>query len=76
MKRTIFLIVFIVAISQLASAQCAMCRTALESSPEGQALAGSFRQGILMLMGAPYLMLGAAGFAIYRAYRKKSPPKS
>ena len=29
--------------------QCAMCRTALENSPEGQAVAEGFRYGIIFL---------------------------
>jgi len=50
---------------------CAMCRTALESSPEGRVLASSFAQGILMMMFLPYAIIGTAGFIVYRAYRKK-----
>jgi hypothetical protein len=50
---------------------CAMCRSALESSPEGKVLASSFAQGILMMMFLPYAIIGTAGFIIYRAYRKK-----
>jgi hypothetical protein len=50
---------------------CAMCRTALESSPEGRVLASSFAHGILMMMFLPYAIIGTAGFVIYRAYRKK-----
>jgi hypothetical protein len=71
-KRAVLLFLFVfVAFHIPAVAQCAMCRRALEASPEGQAMAGSFRHGILLLMGAPYLMLGSAGFFIFRAYRKK-----
>ena len=51
---------------------CAMCRTALENSPEGRALAGTFNYAILFLMGIPYVLFGAAGIAIYRAYRQRS----
>ena len=51
---------------------CIMCSTALSSSPEGQALAGSFRYGIGVLLIAPYVILGAIGYAIFRAYRKKT----
>ena len=51
---------------------CAMCRTALENSPEGRALAGTFNYAILFLMGIPYVLFGAAGFFIYRAYRERS----
>ena len=53
-------------------AQCVMCATALASSPEGQALAGSFRYGILLLLVAPYIILGSIAYAVYRAYRKRS----
>jgi hypothetical protein len=71
-KRAAFALLLIVALFHIPGwGQCAMCRTALESSPEGQALAGSFRYGILLLMGAPYVMLSAAGYAIFRASRKK-----
>jgi hypothetical protein len=49
---------------------CSGCRTALEQSEEGQAIAGSFNYGILFLMGIPYAMFGTAGWAFYRAYRK------
>jgi hypothetical protein len=51
---------------------CIMCSTALGSSPEGQALAGSFRYGIGVLLVAPYIILGSIGYAVYRAFRKKT----
>ena len=50
---------------------CAMCRTALENSPEGRALAGTFNYAILFLMGIPYVIFGTAGIVIYRAYRQR-----
>ena len=57
-------------------AQCVMCGTALASSPEGQALASSFRYGIAILMVMPYVILGSIGYAIYRAYRKRIAARS
>ena len=57
-------------------AQCVMCGTALASSPEGQALASSFRYGIAVLMVMPYVILGSIGYAIYRAYRKRMAARS
>jgi len=57
-------------------AQCIMCSTALASSPEGQALAGSFRYGIGVLLVAPYIILGSIGYAVFRAYRKKAANRS
>jgi hypothetical protein len=49
---------------------CAMCKTALEQSAEGQQLAKSFDYGILFLMGVPYALFGTAGLVAFRAYRK------
>ena len=51
--------------------QCAMCRTALQNSPEGQAIAEGFRQGILFLLAAPYAILGGIAIGVIRAFRKK-----
>jgi hypothetical protein len=51
---------------------CAMCRAALESSPEGKSIAAGLAHGILMLLILPYGLLGTFGFILYRAYRKKS----
>ena len=48
-----------------------MCKTALESSPEGRFLASSFAHGILLLLFLPYVIFGTLTFAVYRAYRKK-----
>ena len=50
---------------------CSMCKTALEQSAEGRAIAERFNYGILFLMGIPYAMFGAAGILVYRAYRKR-----
>ena len=54
-----------------AQAQCAMCRTALENSPEGKGMAASFNRGILFLLGVPYVLFGTFGIFVYRGYRKK-----
>ncbi len=67
----IVLLIAAVAWTTTAYAQgCAMCKTALEQSPEGRAMAKSFDYGILFLMGFPYAMISAAGIAIYRAYSR------
>ena len=51
---------------------CALCRAALESSPEGKTLARGLAHGILLMLVLPYGLMGTFGFFIYRAYRKKS----
>ncbi|MFQ5740842.1 MAG: hypothetical protein ACE5JX_17705 [Acidobacteriota bacterium] len=55
--------------SPLALAQCAMCRTALANSPEGERLASGFNNGILFLLGAPFLVVGVVAFLILKAHR-------
>jgi len=76
MRKSLLLILAVAAITVLgpsAFAQgCAMCKTALESSPEGRFLASSFAHGILLLLFLPYVIFGTLTFAVYRAYRKKS----
>jgi hypothetical protein len=54
-----------------AHAQCSMCVTALENSPQGKGMAGSFNRGILFLLGVPYAIFGTFGFIVYRGYRKR-----
>ena len=49
-----------------AAAQCAMCKTALTNSAEGRELGEQFNRGILVMVGAPYLVFGAVGAAIFR----------
>lgn len=54
-----------------ARAQCAMCVTALENSPEGKGMAASFNRGIVFLLFVPYGILGTVGVVLFRAHRRK-----
>jgi hypothetical protein len=51
--------------------QCAMCRTALENSVEGRAIAEGFRYGIVFLLVVPYAIAGSIGVGVFKAFRKK-----
>ncbi len=51
-------------------AQCAMCRTGLINSPEGQALADGFNRGILFLLSVPFLLVGVISFLILNTQRR------
>ena len=51
--------------------QCAMCRTALQNSPEGQAVAEGFRYGIIFLLAAPYAILGSIAVGVVKAFWTK-----
>jgi len=79
-KRLVLTLLFVAMVSLLEvsgwAQGCSMCRTALEQSKEGQAIAGSFNYGILFLMGAPYAMIGMVAAAIFRAYRKQVAKKN
>jgi len=61
----------IVLVQVAAQAQCAMCRTALENSPEGKGMAAAFNNGIVFLLVIPYALFSTIGVVIYRAHRKK-----
>lgn len=55
----------------VSSAQCAMCRAALESD-EGGVKAEAVNDGIVYLMAIPYILVGILGYAIYKMrYGKK-----
>lgn len=60
---------FVLSVSQDASAQCAMCVTALEQN--GGEMAAGFNKGILFLLGMPYLVFGAVGVSWYRKRRRR-----
>jgi hypothetical protein len=49
-----------------AAAQCAMCKTALAGSPEGRAIGAQFNQAILLMLAAPYLVMGGFVLAVRR----------
>ena len=48
--------VALLVVPEALAAQCAMCKTALLNSPEGQQMASGFNRGILFLLGAPLLV--------------------
>jgi len=50
--------------------QCAMCRASLESTGETTQVQ-AVNDGIVYLMAIPYILVGLAGFYIYRMYNKK-----
>ncbi|MFD2892560.1 hypothetical protein ACFS5J_11115 [Flavobacterium chuncheonense] len=71
LKTKAFLAVVFFLSTFFSQAQCAMCRAALESE-EGGVKAEAINDGIVYLMVIPYILVGAAGYAIYRIkYAKK-----
>ena len=54
-----------------ASAQCAMCRRALDS-PEGRQMIAAFQSGILVLLAAPFSIFAAVAALAVRAQRRRT----
>ena len=67
------LVVAALVVPEVVAAQCAMCRTALLNSPEGQQMAGGFNRAILFLLSAPFVVTAAVAFLIFRARRGRVP---
>jgi hypothetical protein len=59
-------IVLLVAATAPAAAQCVMCKTALISSPEGQAMGAQFNHAILLMLFAPYVVAAAFVGMVWR----------
>jgi len=61
---------FVVAWPAPAGAQCAMCRRALQS-PEGQQMVAAFRSGILVLLAAPFSLVGVIAALVVKMQRRR-----
>ena len=53
-------------VAPLASAQCVMCKTALTDSPEGRAINQTFNRAILLMLTAPYALVGTLMATVFR----------
>lgn len=62
--------IFLVGFSS--SAQCAMCRAALESEGDSSK-AEAVNDGIVYLMAFPYIMVAIVFYVVYRMKFKKKP---
>jgi hypothetical protein len=49
---------------------CAMCKRAL-SSPEGQQMVAAFRSGILVLLAAPFSLVGVIAALVVKMQRRR-----
>jgi hypothetical protein len=63
---------FFVLVERTLWAQCAMCRTGLLNSPEGQMWARGFAQGILFLLAVPFVIIGSLAALIWNAHRRST----
>ncbi len=71
-KKIILIIIFF-SLKLSTFAQCAMCKAVAESDLEGGGTAAQgINEGILYLMFIPYLLIGGAGYFIYKHYKKNN----
>ncbi len=63
------LILIFLLFSQMASAQCAMCKAVVESG--GADVAEGLNNGIIYLMAFPYILVGVAGYFLYKKWKKR-----
>jgi len=76
MKKRIFkifiLVLFTLAISPDAPAQCPMCKISAESNLKNGGTAGKgLNSGILYMLALPYLLVGTIGYVWYKNRRKE-----
>lgn len=67
MKKVLFILFLIIA--QSISAQCAMCKAVVESGDTE--MAEGLNNGIVYLMAFPYLLVGVAGYFLYKKMKKR-----
>jgi len=60
------LLLALLGLAEPALAQCAMCRSVLAQSPEGQAMATELNKAILLMFAGPYLVFGSLAAYIFR----------
>lgn len=74
---TFLLIAGFILVSEDISAQCAMCRAAVESNLKegGDAVGGGLNSGILYLMAIPYLIFTVIGISWYKQSRRNKVQK-
>ena len=71
MKYLTFILLYLTTMMNQAYAQCAMCKSVVESNIDGGSVIGSgLNDGILYLMAMPYLALAIVAFAWMR-YNKR-----
>ena len=71
MKHLTLIVLFLATLMNQAYAQCAMCKSVVESNIDGGSAIGSgLNDGILYLMAMPYLALAIVAFTWMR-YNKR-----
>ena len=68
MKNTSFIGGFLLLVSTLSHAQCAMCKAVVENGDSD--MAEGLNDGIVTLMVIPYVLVGIVAFVFWKFYKK------
>jgi LPXTG-motif cell wall-anchored protein len=69
----LFALVVLVFLPETAEAQCAMCRGTVESNlKNGGTMGRGMNNGIFLILGLPYLIVGTIGLVWYRNRKKEN----
>jgi len=68
MKNKLFILFFLL-LTQFVNAQCAMCKAVVESGDAE--IAEGLNTGIIYLMAFPYILMGVAGYFLYKKWKKR-----
>ena len=67
----VFLLLCVVVFPEFAEAQCAMCKAVVETGgQDNNKMIEGVNNGILYMMGVPYLLMFVVGFAWYKKFGK------
>lgn len=69
--QKIILLLLLIVSPNILSAQCAMCRAALQTGDQ-QNIAEGINHGITYLMMFPYILVGILGYVVYRIIKKET----
>ena len=67
----ISLVLLLVASTDVASAQCVMCKAVGEQSSKLDGLGRGLNAGILFLMAIPYLLMSLGAIIVWRRFNKQ-----
>ena len=67
-SKSIFLLMLVLTAAYNASAQCVMCRSAIENDKD---VAEGMNSGILYLMGIPYIILGVTLYFVIKRRKER-----
>ncbi|RPD95991.1 hypothetical protein EGM88_11015 [Aureibaculum marinum] len=68
-KNKFILVLIFFLFSHFVSAQCAMCKAVVESGETE--MAEGLNNGIIYLMAFPYILVGVAGYFLFKKWKKK-----